>query len=96
MYNLPVHPRYNVLQGDYSAEKPSVSFPVDAWKRWNPSSFAIQKGVNTPPYDAMHFNWYAVLSRAIIIGDAQHPPILYPSLPFLSTSSLTLNTRTYQ
>eukprot|EP00903_Cladosiphon_okamuranus_P015709 g14501.t1 len=36
--------RYKVLQEDYSAEKPSVSFPVDAWRRWNPSFFAVQKG----------------------------------------------------
>lgn len=36
--------RYKVLQGDYSADKPSLSFAVHAWERWNPSYFAIQQG----------------------------------------------------
>ncbi|CBN79516.1 conserved unknown protein [Ectocarpus siliculosus] len=36
--------RYNVLQESYSSEKPSVTFPVHAWRRWNPSAFAIQQG----------------------------------------------------
>ncbi|CAM9710269.1 unnamed protein product [Ectocarpus sp. 4 AP-2014] len=36
--------RYNALQESYSSEKPSVTFPVHAWRRWNPSGFAIQQG----------------------------------------------------
>ncbi|CAN0132700.1 unnamed protein product [Pylaiella littoralis] len=36
--------RHNVLQGDYSTGNPSVAFSVHAWKRWNPSAFAIQQG----------------------------------------------------
>ncbi|CAM9842804.1 unnamed protein product, partial [Hapterophycus canaliculatus] len=36
--------KYRVLQQDYSLEKPSISFSVHAWERWNPSAFAIQEG----------------------------------------------------
>ncbi|CAM9702904.1 unnamed protein product, partial [Scytosiphon promiscuus] len=36
--------KYRVLQGDYATEKPSASFSVHAWERWNPSAFAIQEG----------------------------------------------------
>lgn len=36
--------RYNLLGGNYSIDKPSAVFSVDAWERWSPSAFAIQEG----------------------------------------------------
>eukprot|EP00904_Undaria_pinnatifida_P008226 jgi/Undpi1/4533/HiC_scaffold_18.g07887.m1 len=36
--------RYNLLRGNYSATKPTMTFSVNASMRWNPSAFAIQEG----------------------------------------------------
>lgn len=37
--------RYSLLSGNVSStEKPATVFAVNAWERWNPSTFAIQQG----------------------------------------------------